>query len=171
MSYIRKKLGRLARWRKWRACDVGEAKEGLGNELWRRWSDGKVGEWAELFLQPFHLFTYATAYSPTLLSLYLCHSSFCCFTYVTAHSPILSLYLHHSLFSPVSFPCWVSFQEFSSAVRQMTGKLRCHQSPDIIGHQTLLFRAIPVDFTFQAFILLLPSAADLCVTGQKLLLT
>ena len=28
--------GRLTRWRKWRACDVGEAKEGLGNELWCR---------------------------------------------------------------------------------------------------------------------------------------
>ena len=66
--------GRLARWRKWRTCDVGEAKEelenelwcwwsnkrigecavkvkrrkGLENELWRRWSDGKVGKWAEL---------------------------------------------------------------------------------------------------------------------------
>ena len=49
----------LAKWRKWRACDVekrkegwriscdvGEATEGLENELWRRWSDGKVGEWA-----------------------------------------------------------------------------------------------------------------------------
>ena len=38
--------GRHARWRKWRACDVGEAKEGLENELWRRWSNGRVGEWA-----------------------------------------------------------------------------------------------------------------------------
>ena len=28
--------GRLVRWRKWRACGVGEAKEGLENELWRR---------------------------------------------------------------------------------------------------------------------------------------
>ena len=37
--------GRLARWRKWRACHVGEAKEGLKNELWRRWSNGRVGEW------------------------------------------------------------------------------------------------------------------------------
>ena len=41
-----KKHGRLARWLKWRACDAGEAKERLENELWRRWSDGKVGEWA-----------------------------------------------------------------------------------------------------------------------------
>ena len=38
--------GQLARWRKWRAFDVGEAKEGLDNELWRKWSNGRVGEWA-----------------------------------------------------------------------------------------------------------------------------
>ena len=37
--------GRLARWRKWKSYDVGEAKEGLENELWRRWSNGRVGEW------------------------------------------------------------------------------------------------------------------------------
>ena len=30
------------------SCDVGKATEGLENELWNRWSDGKVGEWAEL---------------------------------------------------------------------------------------------------------------------------
>ena len=28
------------------SCDVGEATEGLENELWRTWSDRKVGEWA-----------------------------------------------------------------------------------------------------------------------------
>ena len=38
--------GRFARWIKWRACDVGEAKEELENELWRRQSNGRVGEWA-----------------------------------------------------------------------------------------------------------------------------
>ena len=38
--------GRFARWIKWRAYDAGEAKEGLENELWRRWSNGKAGEWA-----------------------------------------------------------------------------------------------------------------------------
>ena len=38
--------GRLAKWIKWRACDVGESKEGFENELWRRGSDGKFGEWA-----------------------------------------------------------------------------------------------------------------------------
>ena len=30
------------------SCDVGKATEGLQNELWRGWSDVKVGEWAEL---------------------------------------------------------------------------------------------------------------------------
>ena len=82
--------GRLSRWR---ACDVGKAPEGLKNKLWRRWSDGKVGEWAELrhssffnpssalptsqlILQPFRRFTYVTARSPNFPSLYLSHSSF-----------------------------------------------------------------------------------------------
>ena len=48
--------GRFARWRKWRACDVGEAKEGLQSS--------------------FSNFTYVTAHSPTLPSLYLRHNSF-----------------------------------------------------------------------------------------------
>ena len=76
--------GRLARWIKWRACDVGEAKEGLENELWCRRSNGKVGEWvllcvcvwALLILQTFLHFTYVTTHSPTLQSLYLRHNSF-----------------------------------------------------------------------------------------------
>ena len=44
--FISKTYGRLARWRKWRACDVGEAEEGSENDLWRGWSNGRVGEWA-----------------------------------------------------------------------------------------------------------------------------
>ena len=93
------------------SCDVGKATEGLENELWRRWSDGKVGEWAELIVivkaeliqQPFRHFTYVTAHSPTFPSLYLRHSSFSnpsiasptsqfilqpffCFSYVTSSS-------------------------------------------------------------------------------------
>ena len=33
----------------WRmSCDLGKATEGLENELWCRWSDGKLGEWALL---------------------------------------------------------------------------------------------------------------------------
>ena len=52
--------GQLARWIKWRTCDVREAKGGL--DL--------------LILQPFCHFTYFTTNSPTLPSLYLRHSSF-----------------------------------------------------------------------------------------------
>ena len=66
------------------SCDVGKATEGLEYELWHRWSDRKVGEWAELIviviaeliLQTFRHFIYVTAHSPTFLSLYLRHSSF-----------------------------------------------------------------------------------------------
>ena len=72
---------------------------------------------AELILQHFHHFTYVTAHSPTLPSLYLRHSSFSIpsvasptsqlilqpfrrFTYVTTHSPTLPLlYLRHNSFS------------------------------------------------------------------------
>ena len=46
LENLHDKRGRFARWRKWRACDVGEAKEWLENELWGRWSNGRVGEWA-----------------------------------------------------------------------------------------------------------------------------
>ena len=70
-----------------------------------------------LILQPFRHFTYVTAHSPTLPSLYLRHSSFSnpsvasptsqlifqpfrCFTYATVHSPtLLSLLLRHKLFT------------------------------------------------------------------------
>ena len=63
-------------------CDVGEATEGVENEL----SDvGEVKERLEnvqssptsqLILEPFRRFTYVTAHSPTLPLLYLRHSSF-----------------------------------------------------------------------------------------------
>ena len=88
--------GWLARWRKWRACDVGEAKEG----------DGECA------------LTYVTrAHSPNFASLHLQHSSFSnpsaalttsqlifqpfrCFTYVTVHSQtLLSFLLRHKLFT------------------------------------------------------------------------
>ena len=59
---------------------------------------------SQLILQPFCCFTYVTVHSPTLLSLLLHHmlilQSFCHFTYVTTHSLTLpSLYLRHSSFS------------------------------------------------------------------------
>ena len=34
------------------SCNVGKATEGLENELWRKWSDGKVWEWALLMGEP-----------------------------------------------------------------------------------------------------------------------
>ena len=49
------------------SCDVGKAAEELENELRRRWSDVRVGEWggaalptSQLILQPFCCFTYVT---------------------------------------------------------------------------------------------------------------
>ena len=56
---------------------------------------------------------------------------------------VTSLPLTFPGFDPgrVSFPCW-GFRGFSSTVRQMSGKLRPHPSPDIIGyhnHQKSLF--------------------------------
>ena len=43
--------GRLAMCIKWRACDVEEAKEGLENKLWLRWSNLRVGEWAVTYVK------------------------------------------------------------------------------------------------------------------------
>ena len=90
------------------SCDVGEVTESLENqnELWRRWSDWKLGEWAPLIIQAFRRFTYVTTHSPTLTSLYLRHSAFSNpfvaspmsqiilqpffrFSYVTSYSPIV----------------------------------------------------------------------------------
>ena len=95
-------------WRKWRACDTGEAKEGLENELWRWWSNGMSSAHSptyrslhlrhssfsnlsvalptpQLILQPFRCLTNVTAHSPTLLSLLLCHRFFTYVTWRTAH--------------------------------------------------------------------------------------
>ena len=75
--------GRLARWIKWRACDVREAKGGLENELWRRWSNGRIGElamtwvkWQSLKNELWRRWGEGKAHSPTLSSLHLRHSSF-----------------------------------------------------------------------------------------------
>ena len=108
------------------SCDVGKAREGLENELWRRWSEGKVGEWAELIdieiqqssfsnlsvtsptsqliLQPFRHFIYVTAHSPTLPLLYLRHSSFSNPSFASPTSQIL--YLIHLASRPWKEPLW-----------------------------------------------------------------
>ena len=84
-------------------CDVGETMEGLENELWSFSNPSVTSPASQLILQPFRRFTYITAYSPTLPTLHLRHSSFFnpyfalptsqlilqlfrCFTYDTVHS-------------------------------------------------------------------------------------
>ena len=50
------------------SCDVGKAAKELKNELWRRWSDVRIGEWgstSQLILQPFRCFSYVIGTSPT----------------------------------------------------------------------------------------------------------
>ena len=89
--------GRIARWVKRRPCDVGEAKEGLENELWRRWSNGRVGEWAVTYVK--RRKSWRMSFDVALLILQLLRH----FTYVTPRSPILpSLYVRHSSFSNTS---------------------------------------------------------------------
>ena len=114
------------------SCDVDEVTERLENqnELWPRWSDWKLREWAELsvtsptsqlILQPFRRFTYVTTHSPTLPLLHLRHISFSnpyvawptsqlilqsfhCFIYVTAHSlTLLFPHVHHRHFTYVTW--------------------------------------------------------------------
>ena len=106
--------GQLARWRKWKSCDVGAAKEGLENELWRRWSDWKFGEWATsptsqliLILQALSLHLHHSLFSNPSLALPMSQLNlqpFHCFTYVTAHSPtFLSPLLRHRIFTYVTW--------------------------------------------------------------------
>ena len=66
-------------------CDVGKETKGLENELWRRWSDGNVGEWVLLSLQTFHNFAYVTAHSPTFISVLVRHRFFTYVTWRAAH--------------------------------------------------------------------------------------
>ena len=77
-GFISGEHGRLARWRKWRACDVGEAKE--EKVLWCMCSSfsnlSVTSPTSQLILQPLRRFTYVTAHSPTLPLLHPRHSSF-----------------------------------------------------------------------------------------------
>ena len=89
------------KWRKdWRiSCDVGKATERLENDLWRRWSEGQVWEWALLILQlflhvilqPFRRFTYVTVHSPILPLLHLRHNSFSNHSFASPTSEALHL--------------------------------------------------------------------------------
>ena len=69
---------RLARWSKWKSCDVGEAKEGLENEQssFSKLSITSPTSQLILILQAFRHFTYVISHSPTLPLLYLHHNSF-----------------------------------------------------------------------------------------------
>ena len=87
------------------SCDVGKATEGLESELWRRWSDGKVEEWGELYKVLYTVeqssFSNHSVTSPTTQ---LILQSFRRFTYVTAHSPTIPLlHLRHRSFPNPSF--------------------------------------------------------------------
>ena len=73
------------------SCDVFKAAEALENELWRRWSDVRIGEWGGAsFSNPssFHLrhssFSNPSAALPTSQ---LVLQPFRCFTYVIDTSP------------------------------------------------------------------------------------
>ena len=83
------------------SCDVGEAREGLETELWRRWSDWKLGEWA------FGQITYVTAHSPTLLSPLLRHRIFTYVTWRAVHD--LSIIIFYLKFN---FYAWVYILKF-----------------------------------------------------------
>ena len=96
VTYVKQRKG----WRM--SCEVGKAREGLENELCRRWSDGKVGEWARAHryrdIQQ-SSFPKLSVTSPTS-QLILILKAFRHFTYVTAHYPTLpSIYLRHNTFS------------------------------------------------------------------------
>ena len=96
--------GWLARCIKWRACDVGEAEEGLENELWRRWSNGKgwrmscdVGEVRESLENELCSFS-------NLPSFYLRHSSFSNPSFASPTSQ--ALHLIHLASHPWKEPLW-----------------------------------------------------------------
>ena len=102
-------------------CDVSEATEGLKNELWCRWSDEngwRMSSAVYLYIYELcsfsnlsHHFTYVTAHSPTLLSLYLRHSSFSNPSFTSPMS--LALHLRHLASHP-----WILglFQEISHGI-------------------------------------------------------
>ena len=78
--------------------DVGEATEGLENELCSFFNPTVTSSTSQLIFQPFRCFTYVTAH----------FQPFHCFTYVTAHSStLLSLLLHHLVSRPWSLTIFV----------------------------------------------------------------
>ena len=75
------------------SCDIGEATESLKNEQSSFSKLSIISPISQLILQSFCHFTFITAHELIL-------QAFHHFTYITAHSPtLLLLYLHHSSFS------------------------------------------------------------------------
>ena len=94
-------------------CDVGEVTERLENELCCTYISISM---TLFILQPFRHFTYVTAHSPTLPSLYLRHSSFSNYSVGSPTSQfILQLFLRFSyvrgssLTSPGEPPMFLGF--------------------------------------------------------------
>ena len=83
MTYVKQRNGYIT------SCDVRKAAKGLENELWRRWSYVRVGEWdSALFSNPSSLHLFHSSYSSPLPTSQLVLQPFRCFTYAigTSHS-------------------------------------------------------------------------------------
>ena len=153
----------MKQWKGWRmSCDVGKATEGLENELWRRWSDGKVGEWAELARwikwkacdvgeakwglenELWHRWSDEKVGESAELFL----QPFRQFTYVTTHSPTLaSLYLRHSSFSNPSVASSTSqliLQSFFSFSYVTGSSLTSPGEPPMLNIHSLIYNEICV---------------------------
>ena len=107
-------------------CDVGEATEGLENELrrkgWRMSCD--VGEvlcsffnllvassTSQLILQHFRCFTYVTAHSPILPLLHLCHRSFSNPSFSSPTSQALHLiHLASRTWTQLKYTCSIKYR-------------------------------------------------------------
>ena len=122
--------GRIARWCKWRACDVGKRKKGWTMICdWRMsrshsptlpslhlhhssFSNLSVGlPTSQLILQPFRCTTYVTTHSPTLVSLFLRHRLFIYITWRATHDGMTILNeikkVIPSIFSPFQLPYFI----------------------------------------------------------------
>ena len=98
----------------------------------------------ELILQPFRHFTYVTTHSPTLLSLYLRHSSFSNPSFTSRTSQFIlqpffrfSCVTSPSLNSPDELPMTRIFSELLRSV-QMLKKEWCPKSNGMLPHLLIL---------------------------------
>ena len=125
-------------------------------------SPGDVSEEQSSFSNIFRHFTYVTAHSPTLPSLYLRHSSFSnpslalptsqlilqpfrCFTYVTVHSPtLLSPLLRHRIFTYVTWRA--AHATFTSHILQKPNVLSSFNPIGVARHLSDATRIILITF-------------------------